>query len=234
MTSERHVGLTKHHSHPTPSFYLRVHQIETWADVFQKLLRQISGSYKCVLVTHCRGSSPVCPLERTNTHTRSHKHTVVHTHIRDFKLFWPCSFSQASQQAKVKLSLPGWVLGPLAPWVTVGKGRLQSQLASQRTIKTDQACCSGKTFLAQTPHGGFFPIRQFREMGGLKKKRKKASKKSKPNLPTPKIFALLRKTKVIWFLFELIFWWHTSLRRPEGIVEQTHNLSLTGKLPNEV
>lgn len=33
----------------------------------------------------------------------------------------------------------------------------------------------------------------------------KKKKKAKPNLPTPKIFALLRKTKVIWFLFESIF-----------------------------
>lgn len=45
-------------------------------------------------------------------------------------------------------------------------------------------------------------------MGGLKKKKKKKrikKKEVKPNLPTPKIFALQRKTKVIWSLFESIF-----------------------------
>lgn len=48
-----------------------------------------------------------------------------------------------------------------------GSGRLQSQLASRRTIKkkkTQKTDRAGKTFLAQSPRRGFFPIRQFGAM----------------------------------------------------------------------
>ena len=145
MTSGRHMGLTKHHSYPTRSFYSRAHRAETRADVFQALPRQISG-YECLAVTHSGGSSPVCPL----------KHAI----------FDPTQFSRANPLAKVKLSLPGWALRPLAPRVTVGKGPSAKPISLSAHHKNRQGRSSGKTFLAQTARVGFFPIRQFGAMGG--------------------------------------------------------------------
>lgn len=104
----------------------------------------------------------------------------------------------------MKLSQPGWAWRPLAPWVTVGKGRLQSQLASQRTIKTDRACSTGENFPGSQSTWRIFSNTTIWSDGRFKKKRNRERVK-KPNLPTPKIFALQRKTKVIWFLFESIF-----------------------------
>lgn len=59
----------------------------------------------------------------------------------------------------MKLSLPGWELRPLAWWVTAGKGRLQSQLASQRTIKKQTE--PGKLSWLGLARGDFFFFFQY-------------------------------------------------------------------------
>jgi len=179
-----------------------------------------------------RGSSPVCPLKSTNTYNRTN--TLQTTHSSEASS--NCSFSQASHPAKVKAVTTRWAVRLLALWVTVGRGRLQSQLASPSTIKTGRACCTGeKLSWLNVPDEEFF---QYDNLEWLvvewkQKGRKRFKHKTKANPPSPKIFALLRIATVIWCLFEsnfgdTLFWGDC------GELWHRHIICLTGKLSCEV
>lgn len=203
------MGLTKHRTYPTPS--LICERIRSKCELFQKA-RSLDIS-----VTHCRDSSPVCLLEHTHTH-------------RGFKLFWPHSFSLAGQLASSEAVTAWMSTEAVSAAGHCGERPSAKPISLSEHHKNRQ---SRENFPGSDSTWGFFSNTTIWSDGRFKKKKGGKRVKVKPNLPTSKIFALLRKTKVIWSPFESIFWWHTSRRRAEGAVEQTHNLSLTGKLPNE-
>lgn len=187
---------------------------------FQELPSEISGPNKCLLVTHCGGSSPVELImlsayshQQTQTHISESLSCFDHAHFPRpvSPLQWTCHCLDEPR--------------PSASRVTVGKGRLQSQLASQRTIKTDQACRSGENFPGPESTRRIFSNTTIWTMGGWKKKVWRRRKKRKLNLSTPKIFALLRKTKVIWFRFSSIFG-DTLLRGDRRELWSRHIISL--------
>lgn len=103
-----------------------------------------------------------------------------------------------------------------------GSGRLQSQLASRRSIKKNRQ--SGENFPGSESTRDFFSNTTIWSDGSKPGERKRV----KAYLTASKIVALLRKTTVIRVEFESTFggsrFW---------TVKQTPNLLLTGKLPSE-